>query len=98
DLGGAGRPGGQRILHSGRPRLMRQLPRVGGTPLASWRPPPRARWSPFAGRHAGFRVHFAHARRPVGVLWATALLVVGCPTAEQIGPLSTPEPAPLPAP
>ena len=79
-------------------RLMRQLPRVGGTPLASWGPTPRARGSPFAGRHAGFRVHFAHARRPLGVLWATALLVVGCATAVQIEPVSTTEPAPPPEP
>ncbi len=43
-------------------------------------------------------MHFAHARRPLGILWATALLVGGCATAVQIEPVSTTEPAPPPEP
>ena len=77
---------------------MRQLPRIGGTAVGSWGPTPHARGSLFAPRHAGFRVHFAHARRPLGILWATALLVGGCATAVQIEPVSTTEPAPPPEP
>jgi D-alanyl-D-alanine carboxypeptidase len=52
----------------------------------------------FARRHAVFRVHFAHARRPLSVLFATALLVGGCVPAVQVEPVSTTSPTPAPEP
>ena len=58
DLGGAGRPGGQRILHSCPERLMPVLPRL----------------SVFARRHAAFHVHFADARRVLRMMWVVLLV------------------------
>jgi zinc D-Ala-D-Ala carboxypeptidase len=60
--------------------------------------PPFPRACVSARRHAAFRAHFAHARRPLSVLWAAALLSAGCATAVPIEPVSTTEATAAPEP
>jgi zinc D-Ala-D-Ala carboxypeptidase len=52
----------------------------------------------FAQRHAAFHVQFAHARRPLSVLLALALLVGGCAREVPIEPVATTEPTAPPTP